>query len=201
MRGVAQVTAKYGVPPSLLPDWLAIVGDDSDNVRGADGIGETWATRILQEQARVFAGTGVAPLDGCFALRIECASDEALDLARFELRRINKKKPNALDDDSAIRIDALRATTEAKIEAIKDRRGLARAVAKLQAQREQVMLARELVTLDASAPIVWRPEQLPVGGFDVEGLRELYREFEFYGLAAEVRTQPKRNINDITGGT
>jgi len=40
---------KFGVPPERVVDLLALMGDSSDNVPGAPGIGETWARRLLTE--------------------------------------------------------------------------------------------------------------------------------------------------------
>ena len=40
---------KFGVPPDQVVDFLALVGDSSDNVPGAPGIGEGWARRLLDE--------------------------------------------------------------------------------------------------------------------------------------------------------
>lgn len=42
------VFAKTGVRPAQIPDWLAIVGDTSDNIPGIDGLGEKGAAQILQ---------------------------------------------------------------------------------------------------------------------------------------------------------
>lgn len=44
-----EVEPKFGVPPSLLGDWLALVGDTSDNIKGAPGIGPKKATALLQK--------------------------------------------------------------------------------------------------------------------------------------------------------
>jgi len=46
--GVDEVTAKYGVGPELLGDWLALVGDTSDNIPGVPGVGAKTATLLLQ---------------------------------------------------------------------------------------------------------------------------------------------------------
>lgn len=43
------VAAKFGVGPALLGDWLALVGDASDNVRGVPGVGPKRATALLLE--------------------------------------------------------------------------------------------------------------------------------------------------------
>lgn len=43
------VEETYGVPPEKIVDWLAIVGDASDNVPGLPGLGPKTATALLQE--------------------------------------------------------------------------------------------------------------------------------------------------------
>jgi len=53
--GEAEVTEKFGVPPSMLGDWLALVGDKSDNIRGAPGIGTKRATDLLREHSNLDA--------------------------------------------------------------------------------------------------------------------------------------------------
>jgi len=45
----AGVTAKYGVPPAKIADYLAIVGDTSDNIPGIDGVGPKTAAKWLSE--------------------------------------------------------------------------------------------------------------------------------------------------------
>ena len=45
----ARVTAKFGVPPSQVRDWLALRGDSTDNIPGMAGIGEVTATKLLGE--------------------------------------------------------------------------------------------------------------------------------------------------------
>ena len=42
------VRAKFGVPPSLIPDFLALVGDAADGYPGIPGIGKTTAARLLE---------------------------------------------------------------------------------------------------------------------------------------------------------
>jgi 5'-3' exonuclease len=43
----AGVRAKFGVPPSLIPDYLALVGDSADGYPGIAGIGAVTAARML----------------------------------------------------------------------------------------------------------------------------------------------------------
>ncbi|GAG50247.1 unnamed protein product, partial [marine sediment metagenome] len=40
---------KYGVRPDQLGDWLALVGDASDNIPGVQGIGPKGATELMKE--------------------------------------------------------------------------------------------------------------------------------------------------------
>lgn len=46
-RGVAEITAKFQVPPALLIDYLALLGDSSDNIPGVPGIGAKGAAQLL----------------------------------------------------------------------------------------------------------------------------------------------------------
>lgn len=43
----ASMTARRGVPPASIPDWLALVGDDADGIPGIPGFGEKSAAAIL----------------------------------------------------------------------------------------------------------------------------------------------------------
>ena len=45
----AQVIEKFGVPPELVPDILALAGDASDNVPGVRGIGEKTAAELVNQ--------------------------------------------------------------------------------------------------------------------------------------------------------
>jgi DNA polymerase-1 len=45
----AGVREKYGVPPAQIADYLALVGDTSDNIPGIDGVGPKTAAKWLAE--------------------------------------------------------------------------------------------------------------------------------------------------------
>lgn len=45
----AAVIERYGVPPDLVPDFIGLKGDTSDNIPGVPGIGEKTAAQLLQE--------------------------------------------------------------------------------------------------------------------------------------------------------
>ena len=45
----AAVIERYGVPPKLVPDFIGLKGDTSDNIPGVPGIGEKTAAQLLQQ--------------------------------------------------------------------------------------------------------------------------------------------------------
>jgi 5'-3' exonuclease len=51
----AEVKRRYGVPPALVPDFIALRGDPSDGIPGAKGIGEKGAAELLQRHGSLEA--------------------------------------------------------------------------------------------------------------------------------------------------
>lgn len=47
--GPAEVEEKFGVPPRLIPDYLALLGDSSDNIPGVPGVGKKTAAKLIQQ--------------------------------------------------------------------------------------------------------------------------------------------------------
>jgi DNA polymerase-1 len=43
------VLDRYGIPPALVPDFVGLKGDTSDNIPGVPGIGDKTASQLLQE--------------------------------------------------------------------------------------------------------------------------------------------------------
>lgn len=82
MIGPAQVIEKYGIPPSKMLDYQALVGDTVDNIPGAAGIGDKGARNLLKEFPDVFA-----------------MIDEAeWDASRFPTPRVHKQILDSKDD-------------------------------------------------------------------------------------------------------
>jgi 5'-3' exonuclease len=57
--GPKEVRARYGIPPELVPDFIALRGDPSDGIPGAKGVGEKTAAELLRRD-----GSLEAVLDG-----------------------------------------------------------------------------------------------------------------------------------------
>jgi 5'-3' exonuclease len=59
MRGevvdAGEVERRYGIPPALVPDFIALRGDPSDGIPGAKGIGEKTAADILRRHGSLEA--------------------------------------------------------------------------------------------------------------------------------------------------
>lgn len=53
IRGALGVHEKFGVPPELIPDFLALVGDAADGFPGIPGIGKVTAARLLERHGRI----------------------------------------------------------------------------------------------------------------------------------------------------
>jgi 5'-3' exonuclease len=47
--GPAEVKKRYGIPPKLVPDLIALRGDPSDGIPGAKGVGEKTAVELLRQ--------------------------------------------------------------------------------------------------------------------------------------------------------
>lgn len=87
--GPEQVKEKIGVEPKLVRDWLALVGDKSDNIRGVPGVGAKAAAKLLEEHGSAGAvyqaakggkitGKGGAPSKICQSI---AESGDTLELA------------------------------------------------------------------------------------------------------------------------
>jgi 5'-3' exonuclease len=91
----AEVKRRYGVPPELVPDFIALRGDPSDGLPGAPGIGPKTAAELLDRH-----GSLEAAIDGCLheRPRVTAALQENADeLRSFKeiatLRHVPLKRP------------------------------------------------------------------------------------------------------------
>ncbi len=114
---------KFGVPPGRVVDYLALVGDSSDNVPGAPGIGPKTALKLLETYGSV---------------------EKILEHAE----EVKAKRPRE----------------------------------SLLANREQVVLSKDLVTIRTDVEVDADLEELRVSEPDNERLRALYVDLEFRTL-------------------
>lgn len=55
MMTAIEVRAKYGIEPQQMRDWLVLVGDSADNVKGVPSVGPKGATKLLQRFGTIYA--------------------------------------------------------------------------------------------------------------------------------------------------
>src|SRR6266511_2785553 len=102
--GPAEVRKRYGVPPELVPDFIALRGDPSDGLPGAKGVGEKTAADLLRRR-----GSLEAVLDGAIRERPARLSgvllESADELRTFKdiatLRPVPVKRPPDRETDFA----------------------------------------------------------------------------------------------------
>lgn len=97
---VPEVIEKFGVPPELVGDVLALMGDSVDNVPGIRGIGPKTATKLIQEHGSLEAALAAAPEMKPSKLRDNLI--EHAEMARLSRVLVQLKEdcplPMALDD-------------------------------------------------------------------------------------------------------
>ena len=85
------VVDRYGIEPELIPDFVGLKGDTSDNIPGVPGIGEKTATQLLQEHGNLEGVLGnIENISG--AKRKENLTNHAEDA------RISKQLATAIRD-------------------------------------------------------------------------------------------------------
>ena len=81
----AGVEEKFGIPPSLIIDFLALMGDKVDNIPGVPGVGEKTALGLLQ---------GLGGLDDIYA-NLEQVSELSFRGAKTMAEKLAKEKDSA----------------------------------------------------------------------------------------------------------
>ena len=78
--GPGEVRKRYGIPPELVPDFIALRGDPSDGIPGARGVGEKTAADLLRRHGSLDATLEGALREGSPKLRgaLSDARDELL---------------------------------------------------------------------------------------------------------------------------
>ncbi|MFN2138072.1 MAG: DNA polymerase I [Candidatus Promineifilaceae bacterium] len=111
----AGVVDYFGVSPTQVVDWKALVGDTSDNIPGVRGVGEKTATRLLQQYGTL-AGIyeHIDEIKGAMGQKLAEGKDNALlsyDLARIVTDapiQLNLAACEAQDFDPAVVLEIFR---------------------------------------------------------------------------------------------
>lgn len=170
-RGPAEVATKFGVVPAQIADWLAIAGDAGDSVPGVPGIGQGFASALLQRF-------------GALELALAEVPDDAADLAR-QIKGADKAIKSGPEHEKKL-VEELR-------EGLKTRKRLARYHALLVEHADLARFSRALTSLDCDAPIRVPWDDLPTGGYDAAELRKMYLSLGFTRKAEQVERFPKRS--------
>lgn len=97
---IPEVVEKFGVPPELVGDVLALMGDAVDNVPGIRGIGPKTATKLIQEYGSLEAALAAAP--DMKPSKMRDSLIEQADMARLSRQLVQLKEdcplPMALED-------------------------------------------------------------------------------------------------------
>jgi DNA polymerase-1 len=117
----AEVERRYGVPPELVPDFIALRGDPSDGLPGAKGVGEKTAAELLRKHGSLEAVLEAAISETRPKLRTSLlgSSDELLAFKRIAtLQDAKLKRPRNRATD---RKGAAKAARERGMNRLADR--------------------------------------------------------------------------------
>src|SRR5689334_16804505 len=97
-----EVIKKMGVPPEKIPDFLALVGDTSDNIPGIKGVGDKTAAGLLEQYGTLDNLIAANPVVPRIKVKQPFSDPEQLERVKIsrklvELRR-NVPLPVALED-------------------------------------------------------------------------------------------------------
>ena len=92
------VIEKFGVPPSRVAEWLALVGDSSDNIPGVQGIGPKTATSFIMDFPDIVTAAEINASKATGKALIQAISSGYYDLM-VELTTTNTTLPIADDFD------------------------------------------------------------------------------------------------------
>jgi 5'-3' exonuclease len=106
--GPAEVKERYGIPPRLVPDLIALRGDPSDGIPGAKGVGEKTAVELLRKHGSLERVLDAAIREPRPALRTALVGDrEQLlafkDVATLRTEKVGRPRDKRTDYRSAAR--------------------------------------------------------------------------------------------------
>ena len=180
LLGPKEVTAKRGVPPEKMLDFLSLMGDSSDNVPGIKGVGEKTAAKLLNRYGSldgIYAN--IAGIDGAIGRRLAGGREEAYfskSLVALEYAvplEFKGREDFSLDDLSVENLNRLEGAK------ILFREGI---------RKEAYQLCPELKDLPAEEPVSVDPLFLGAGTYkallDAAALEALLRDARSQGFLA-----------------
>jgi DNA polymerase-1 len=106
--GPAEVKERYGIPPKLVPDLIALRGDPSDGIPGARGVGEKTAVELLRKHGSLEKVLGAAIREPRPALRTALIGDRDQlltfkDVATLRTEKVGRPRDKRTDYRGAAR--------------------------------------------------------------------------------------------------
>ena len=111
----AEVEKRYGVPPALVPDFIALRGDPSDGLPGAKGVGEKTAAELLRDHGSLEGAIEAAQkVTGPIRPRVASSlRDQADELRAFREIALLREMPVERPADAPLDADAGAAAARA----------------------------------------------------------------------------------------
>jgi DNA polymerase-1 len=106
--GPAEVKERYGIPPRLVPDLIALRGDPSDGIPGAKGVGEKTAVELLRKHGSLEKVLEAAMREPRPALRTALVGDRDQlltfkDVATLRAEKVRRPRDKRTDYRGAAR--------------------------------------------------------------------------------------------------
>jgi DNA polymerase-1 len=96
----AEVEQRYGIPPKLVPDFIALRGDPSDGIPGAKGVGEKTAASLLRRHGS---------LEGALTGKLAAVADELRTFKEMaSLQQLDVERPEDRETDRVGGAEAVR---------------------------------------------------------------------------------------------
>jgi DNA polymerase-1 len=153
----AAVVERYGIGPELVPDFIGLKGDTSDNIPGVPGIGEKTAAQLLQEYGSL--EDVLANIDDISGAKRKENLTEHADLARISKQLATMNREIEVPDFSFDNVFARQADLLALRDCLRehDLREPLRRVERVFSKEAYKAIEEDLKTIQAEAAEPERP--------------------------------------------
>ncbi len=125
--GPAEVKRRYGIPPKLVPDFIALRGDPSDGIPGAKGVGAKTASELLRRHGSLEGVLEAAFRESRPGLRRSLLADPELLRTFKEIATLREAKVRRPRDKRTDYAAAAKAARERGMNRLAERLARARA--------------------------------------------------------------------------